>query len=110
MDNGKLASLKMVDDCRGHTRRHAGPARAMGNKKAFPSCGKGRKGASLHGQVAAWRRIAGLSAGKVEGCAWLWLGYKKRPFPLVRKVFFAYNLPFSPPAGDEKHVHDNIFS
>ncbi|CAA9282943.1 MAG: hypothetical protein AVDCRST_MAG56-3993 [uncultured Cytophagales bacterium] len=37
------------------------------------------------------------------------MGYKKRPFPVVRKVFFAYNLPFSPPTGDEKHGYDDIF-
>ena len=110
MDDEKLASLRMVS---GGCRIPGGAGHrdwATGNKKAFPSRGKGRKGAFLHGQVVSWRRVAGLAAETVEGCAWLWSGYKKRPFPLVRKVFFAYNLPFSPPEGDEKHVHDNIFS
>jgi hypothetical protein len=83
--------------------------KAEANKKAFPGCGKGRKQALLHGQVVGWRRTAGSSYGTVEGCAWLCLEYKKRPFPVVRKVFFAYNRPFSPPAGDEKHGYDDIF-
>jgi hypothetical protein len=83
--------------------------RFTGNKKAFPNRGKGRKEPLLPGQVAGWRRIAGSFYGTVGGCAWLCLGYKKRPFPAVRKVFFAYNLPFSPPAGDEKHGYDDIF-
>jgi len=90
-------------------REGSGRGRVTGNKKAFPNRGKGRKEASLHGQVVGWRRIAGSFYGTVEDCAWLCSGYKKRPFPLVRKVFFAYNRPFSSPVGDQKHGYDNIF-
>ncbi len=77
-----------------------------GNKKAFPSCGKGRKEACPRGQVAGWRRMALHLHGTTGGS--YFTRDKKRPFPVVRKVFFAYNLPFSPPEGNEKHVYDNI--
>jgi hypothetical protein len=63
----------------------------------------------LRGQVVGWRRIAGSFYGTLQGCAWLCSGYKKRPFPVVRKVFLRIT-GLSHPLWETRSTVTTIFS